>query len=204
MTTPDAIITPIIHDPYTFPGSCERFAVTDDGGVLCHYCIDENADIIRESAPGDGWHAIASDHFGNCDEPPECDHCHRTLGQQAYPRSVHNIADAMLTAARFVDAPEEGLVSAMTWGMPAYRRALRDVTRFLGLLTLEHTYAMFRVMSREQIGHSLWLTRCHHGTGFWDMYDLPKDLRDALTNAAHAIGERWVYATDANKLDYTG
>lgn len=33
--------------------------------------------------------------------------------------------------------------------------------------------------SDEQLGHDLWLTRCGHGTGFWDREGMPH--RDELT-----------------------
>lgn len=39
------------------------------------------------------------------------------------------------------------------------------------------------------MGHDLWMTRQHHGVGFWDRDTLPEDLRDACTEAAHDMGE---------------
>lgn len=38
-----------------------------------------------------------------------------------------------------------------------------------------------------QSGHDFWLTRNHHGAGFWDRGYGPKG--DRLTDAAHAYGE---------------
>lgn len=39
----------------------------------------------------------------------------------------------------------------------------------------------------SSVGHDLWLTRNHHGAGFWDGdYG---DEGEALTNSAHALGE---------------
>ena len=37
-------------------------------------------------------------------------------------------------------------------------------------------------------GHDFWLTRNHHGAGFWDG-DWPEPQATALTTAAHAFGE---------------
>ena len=49
---------------------------------------------------------------------------------------------------------------------------------------------------QSQVGHDLWLTRNGHGTGFWDRdADLYAD-QDALTEAAHAMGERNLYVGD--------
>jgi hypothetical protein len=45
----------------------------------------------------------------------------------------------------------------------------------------------------ERAGNDFWLTRCHHGCGFWDRDELVAgDLGDKLTALAHGFGERWV------------
>lgn len=41
----------------------------------------------------------------------------------------------------------------------------------------------------ECAGHDFWLTRNHHGAGFWDRGDHPCLRR--LTDAAHVYGERY-------------
>jgi hypothetical protein len=46
----------------------------------------------------------------------------------------------------------------------------------------------------EQLGHDYWLTRNHHGVGFWDR-DLG-DLGDRLTDLAHTDGESTLYLGD--------
>lgn len=48
-------------------------------------------------------------------------------------------------------------------------------------------------------GHDFWLTRNHHGAGFWDG-DWPKDVGARLTDAAHAYGERNLYVGDDGKI----
>lgn len=47
-------------------------------------------------------------------------------------------------------------------------------------------------------GHDLWLTRNGHGAGFWDR-DYGK-LGDILTDAAHAMGECYLYVGDDGKI----
>jgi hypothetical protein len=42
---------------------------------------------------------------------------------------------------------------------------------------------------RSQAGHDFWLTRNHHGAGFWETPDWPKDAGQRLTKAAEAFGE---------------
>jgi hypothetical protein len=51
----------------------------------------------------------------------------------------------------------------------------------------------------EDIGHDFWLTRNHHGAGFWDG-DYPKELGDALTKAAHTFSEVNLYVGDDGQI----
>lgn len=45
------------------------------------------------------------------------------------------------------------------------------------------------------LGHDFWLTRNHHGAGFWDG-DYPKELGDTLTNIAQSFPSLDVYVGD--------
>lgn len=54
----------------------------------------------------------------------------------------------------------------------------------------------------EQLGHDLWLTRNHHGAGFWDR-GYPEAVGDTLTQAAHAYGESDAYVGDDGKIYLT-
>ena len=45
-------------------------------------------------------------------------------------------------------------------------------------------------------GHDFWLTRNHHGAGFWDRDCLPEDAGQRLTDAAHEFGECDLYVGD--------
>lgn len=49
----------------------------------------------------------------------------------------------------------------------------------------------------ESAGHDFWLTRNHHGAGFWD-----GDWEDGevLTEESHKMGEKHVYTGDDGKL----
>lgn len=46
----------------------------------------------------------------------------------------------------------------------------------------------------EQIGHDLWLTRNHHGAGFWDRG--LGEIGDLLTTEAHRLAECYLYEGD--------
>jgi hypothetical protein len=46
-------------------------------------------------------------------------------------------------------------------------------------------------------GHDFWLTRNHHGAGFWDRSKcLPEDAGKRLTSASHKYGEYYLYLGD--------
>lgn len=47
----------------------------------------------------------------------------------------------------------------------------------------------------ERAGHDFWLTRCHHGAGYWDG-DWPEPAATHLTDAAHKFGESTLYIGD--------
>ena len=51
-----------------------------------------------------------------------------------------------------------------------------------------------------EAGHDFFLTRNHHGAGFWDRDYGNKDLRSRLTNSSHSFGETDIYVGDDKKL----
>lgn len=56
-------------------------------------------------------------------------------------------------------------------------------------------------MDPGQVGHDLWLTRNHHGVGFWDRG--LGDKGEALTRLADAIGESDLYVGDDDRLYFS-
>lgn len=53
----------------------------------------------------------------------------------------------------------------------------------------------------SQVGHDYWLTRCFHGSGFWDREDYyGKVNSQKLTEIAHSFGSCDLYVGDDNKL----
>lgn len=64
--------------------------------------------------------------------------------------------------------------------------AIRDIRSFVALCNEAGT----TLPPADMIGYDLWLTRNHHGAGFWDRgYDNGK----ALTEWAHSLGDSDVY-----------
>lgn len=53
-------------------------------------------------------------------------------------------------------------------------------------------------MDPYQAGHDFWLTRNHHGAGFWDRG--LGEAGDRLTKAAHVYGSVDLYVTDDGKV----
>jgi len=51
------------------------------------------------------------------------------------------------------------------------------------------------VNNLERAGHDFWLTRNHHGAGFWDG-DWPEDVGKRLTDDSHAYGGVDLYVGD--------
>ena len=53
----------VIRYPYAH-GGYPRYAITSDGGCLCHACCGDNYRLIRESqrdVPQDGWQVVGID-----------------------------------------------------------------------------------------------------------------------------------------------
>ena len=70
---------------------------------------------------------------------------------------------------------------------------------------MRYDCAKFLAANREllngeysQAGHDFWLTRNHHGCGFWD--GDWEEHGDALTDAAHEFGESDLYVGDDGKI----
>ena len=51
----------------------------------------------------------------------------------------------------------------------------------------------------DRIAHDFWLTRNHHGAGFWDG-DYPEPIATQLTDLAHSFGECDLYVGDDGKI----
>ncbi|MHB1644712.1 MAG: hypothetical protein ACYCS8_19010 [Acidithiobacillus sp.] len=69
----------IIKYPYTNPGSYEKFAITDDGGCLCHECVKKELRQIATSYKGDGWRVVGIDIAENSNGALYCDNCGRAI-----------------------------------------------------------------------------------------------------------------------------
>jgi hypothetical protein len=75
----------------------------------------------------------------------------------------------------------------------ATQQAVQDCQKFQqeNAALLEQAYATG--INPSTAGHDFWLTRNHHGAGFWDG-DYPKEVGEQLTKASHAFKELNLYA----------
>lgn len=55
--------------------------------------------------------------------------------------------------------------------------------------------------SEELAGHDFWLTRNHHGAGFWD-HAWKEPYESKLTEIAHSFGELSVFISDEGLIDF--
>lgn len=55
------------------------------------------------------------------------------------------------------------------------------------------------VMGDFPVAHDFWLTRNHHGAGFWDG-DYPEAISKQLTDLAHSYGQCDLYVGDDNQI----
>lgn len=77
MTNPEAAW--VAREKYAWPGGYELFAVTDDGGVLCHGCCKKEYWQIVQSISSDGWYVTGIGCAASEDGPVFCDHCQRNI-----------------------------------------------------------------------------------------------------------------------------
>lgn len=80
----------------------------------------------------------------------------------------------------------------------ALKEATEDCQSFLKLVADQKVDTSW--WSDEQMGHDFWLTREHHGAGFWDRGQGEPGRR--LTTLAHTFGEGNLYVGDDNKLHF--
>lgn len=82
-------------------------------------------------------------------------------------------------------------------------RARSDIQRFIRIADERDLTSMI-LDHWPYPGHDLWLTRNHHGTGFWDRFYDKSDplslLGDELTEIADELGETGIYLGDDGKI----
>lgn len=77
----------------------------------------------------------------------------------------------------------------------------KDCTTFMALASpfLAEENLLSRFDLEEKAGHDFWLTRCGHGSGFWDG-DWTEPAATVLTQIAKDFGNLDPYVGDDNKI----
>lgn len=93
-----------------------------------------------------------------------------------------------LECAAWADAPED--TPPLDFAPSAEEGALADCMRFTGI-----NWERIKDVDPAQVGHDLWLTRNHHGAGFWDRPEVygGEDNAEALAASAHSFGSKDVF-----------
>ena len=79
----------------------------------------------------------------------------------------------------------------------SYEEAREDCDEFV-----EKAGELLNGLDMDQVAHDFWLTRNHHGAGFWDRK--LGDVGDKLTEIAHSFGETNLILGDGGKLYLEG
>jgi hypothetical protein len=82
-----------------------------------------------------------------------------------------------------------------------WTRAIDDCKEFqeVAFYALDAAYAFDESYTEARAGHDFFLTRNHHGVGFWDR-GLRDDIGKALTDHAHGFSETDLYRGDDGRL----
>lgn len=104
---------------------------------------------------------------------------------------VNAFVKGYLICAAWADAPEG---SNARFNNAEKAKALVDCQQFIATCG-PLFYQALELRDAEHLGHDFWLTRCGHGTGFWDREELEfGGIGQDLTKLAEESGARTVYA----------
>jgi len=110
--------------------------------------------------------------------------------------TTDRFTDAYLEAAVWTDyAEHHGDSEAASLSPEAIVQARIECEAFQAA----HPATLASAGTPEQNGHDFWLTRNHHGAGFWDR-GYHEAVSKRLTDAAHAAGSRSLYLGDDGLL----
>lgn len=98
-----------------------------------------------------------------------------------------------IACLRWADMPEDRPAEWVYNSPNLVKRAQSDCESFMN-----QTVGLYSVDDIPQAAHDFWLTRQHHGAGFWDG-DWP-DVGDELTKISQSFPELSVYIGDDGLL----
>jgi len=103
-------------------------------------------------------------------------------------RFAEDMLPHYLECAAWADTPED-TEAGLDFAPCAEEMALADCMRFTGM-----AWEMIKENDPAQVAHDFWLTRNHHGAGFWDRPEIyGEDNAEKLTDIAQNFCEVSVY-----------
>lgn len=212
-----------VREPFTSLGAYPIYVYTSDGEMLCAECVRENYRAISTATrhrENDGWRVEGTDVYW--EGPPEhCANCNKALPSaygdpevSAKVSELDNFTRAYIDCALWSshvgpeyatenDGAEDTSLESAGFSADELAPATLDkIIEECAVFQARNIATLKRAGDDEQNGHDYWLTRNGHGAGFWDR-GYPQSIADALTQAAHADGERDLYIGD-DGLIYQG
>lgn len=115
---------------------------------------------------------------------------------QHTPRNINPVARGFLDCAEWLLDEGTDRDTIKGWAPSAIRFAVEECDDFVQYNPEDYEAYCERcgVDADERFGHDFFLTRNHHGAGFWDRG--LDDLGNRLTKAAHTFGFADVYLGD--------
>ena len=97
---------------------------------------------------------------------------------------------AYLATAFTLDQEQDETVNGVSWDGADFSAESQARARFDCAAFLHLAKWSIRDWTPEDLGVNFWLTRNHHGTGFWDRDTGTEASRNALTELATLFGEQ--------------
>lgn len=109
--------------------------------------------------------------------------------------------EAMLWSSHDDETPLDHNYGLKDISDEALQKIEKDCTRFIELADsyLIEDNLLSNYDLEAQAGHDFWLTRCGHGSGFWDG-DWKEPAATALTKLSESFGNLDPYVGDDNKI----
>ncbi len=82
LSNPLHMVRYVAREKFAWPGGYELFIITNDGGLLCSFCVKENYRNVLHSTKydfNDGWKAVFMGNDGEL-EDDYCSHCGKEMG----------------------------------------------------------------------------------------------------------------------------
>lgn len=121
-------------------------------------------------------------------------------------RDISKILNAYLVCALWSSIDDDDEPLDLTFRIDDFtenfiNNSIVDINHFLVSIGENNLTESLNQWNDEQLGHDLWLTRNHHGAGFWDRNYKDGDKITAVIHADGELREINLYVTDKVEVD---